>query len=112
MRSSESETPDAGWSIDAGSRPGEIVVAGEIDFSVTPTARERLWAVLDREKSREIVLEMADLRYIDSSALALLIEMRKLLAEAGKTVRIRSISPQVRKLFDLTQLGELFGLPD
>ena len=32
--------------------------------------------------------------------------------ENGRSVRIRSIAPQVRKLLQLTQLGELFGLSE
>ena len=67
--------------------------------------------VLDTD-SPEIVLHLAKLEYIDSSGLALFIEARKLLAETGRTIRIADISPQVGKLFNLTQLGGLFGLPE
>jgi len=47
---------------------------------------------------------------VDSSGLALFIEARNMLAAAGRTIRIVAISPQVSKIFHLTQLGELFGL--
>lgn len=99
------------WTVSPGDGPGVVVLTGEIDFSVTQAVRERLMEAVGQEP-REIVLDMADLAYIDSSGLALLIELRKVLAEAGRTVAIRTISPQVRKLFNLTQLGELFGLPE
>ena len=106
---SDSDTPS--WSLTAGNAPGEVTLAGEIDFSVTPVVRERLLDVVGTD-APEIVLDMAGLSYIDSSGLALLIELRKILAESGRSVRIRTISPQVRKLFNLTQLGDLFGLPE
>ena len=99
------------WSLTAGKSPGEVTLTGEIDFSVTPAVRERLMDVV-AANAPEIVLDMAGLSYIDSSGLALLIELRKILAESGRSVHIRTISPQVRKLFNLTQLGDLFGLPE
>lgn len=102
---------DAGWRLMPGETPGTIVLTGEIDFSVAPRVRDRLWALV-QEAGGDIVLDMAGLTYIDSSGLALLLELRKLLEEEGRGVRIRSIAPQVRKLFDLTQLAEVFGLPD
>ncbi len=88
-----------------------VVFAGEIDFSVTPRVRERLWELLGGTTG-EVVLDMADLAYIDSSGLALLLELRKQLLEKNRTVRIRTIGSQVRKLLHLTQLGEMFGLPE
>ena len=101
----------AGWRIDKGDAPGVLVLAGEIDFSVTPAVRERLLQLMEKILG-DIVLDMADLSYIDSSGLALLLETRRQMQENGRSVRIRSIAPQVRKLLQLTQLGELFGLPE
>lgn len=99
------------WTVTTGDTPGQVTLTGEIDFASTPAVRERLLAALGCD-AKEIVLHLADLAYIDSSGLALFIEARKLLAESGRTIRIADISEQVRKLFRLTQLGELFGLPE
>ena len=109
--SDRQEAQAAGWRIDKGDEPGELVLSGEIDFSVTPAVRERLLQLTENIPG-DLVLDMVDLTYIDSSGLALLLETRKQLQEEGRGVRIRSIAPQVRKLLQLTQLGELFGLPD
>lgn len=108
---SKSNTPTAAWTLEKGDAPGHVVLAGEIDFSSTPAVRTRLLEAMD-EGAPEIVLHLARLDYVDSSGLALFIEAKKRLAEAGRTIRIADISPQVRKLFNLTQLGELFGLPE
>jgi anti-sigma B factor antagonist len=107
----KSSSANPAWSLTTGPAPGEVSLAGEIDFSVTPQVRTRLMEVMEAG-APELTLHLADLAYIDSSGLALLIETRKILAEAGRTVRIADISPQVRKLFNLTQLGEYFGLPE
>ena len=109
--SDRQEEQAAGWRMDIGDEPGVLVLAGEIDFSVTPAVRERLLQLTEKIPG-DIVLDMADLSYIDSSGLALLLETRRQMQENGRSVRIRSIAPQVRKLLQLTQLGELFGLSD
>lgn len=108
---SDTQEQKAGWRLVAGKEPGVLVFSGEIDFSVTPKVRDRLLEVLESVHGN-VILDLADLSYIDSSGLALLIELRKELQEQGRTVRIRAISSQVRKIMHLTQLGELFGLPD
>jgi anti-sigma B factor antagonist len=99
------------WGFTSGAAPGTASLVGEIDFSVTTKVRERLMRLIEA-KVPEIQLDLSGLEYIDSSGLALLIEARKILLEAKRSLRIVAISPQVRKLFNLTQLGELFGLPD
>lgn len=108
---STSPSTDPTWSLETGPNPGDVTLAGEIDFSVTPKVRTRLMEVI-ASGVPEITLHMAGLAYIDSSGLALLIEARKLLAESGRGIRIVEISSQVRKLLNLTQLGGLFGLPE
>ena len=62
-----------------------------------------------REKRDQLVVLVAA---ADNEFNTLLLELRKLLEAKGRGVRIRSIAPQVRKLFNLTQLAELFGLPE
>ena len=111
MSTSTAQTPPPGWTLAKGVAPGQVILTGEIDFSATPAVRPRLLEAMD-DGAAEIVLSLAGLNYIDSSGLALFIEARKLLAESGRTIRIADISPQVGKLFNLTQLGELFGLPE
>ena len=105
----QSTTP--AWTLESGPAPGDVALTGEIDFASTPAVRERLLAVMENG-AQEIVLHLAGLDYVDSSGLALFIEAKKLLAETGRTIRIADISPQVAKIFHLTQLGELFGLPE
>ena len=111
MSATTTEPTAPGWSLEQGDSPGLVILGGEIDFSATPQVRQKLLEAMDND-APEIVLSLARLDYIDSSGLALFIEARKLLAEAGRTIRIADISPQVGKLFNLTQLGGLFGLPE
>jgi anti-sigma B factor antagonist len=99
------------WKLELGETPGTVILSGEIDFSVTPKVREKLLEVIESGVP-EIVLDLSGLSYVDSSGLALFIEARRMLAASGRTIRIEGITPQVEKLFHLTQIGDLFGLTD
>ncbi len=92
-------------------KPEESVAAigGEIDFSGSAKVREALHRFIKRT-SGEVSLDLEGLEYLDSSGLAVLIEARRVLQEQGRSIRIVAVRDQVRKIFELTQVAELFGI--
>jgi len=109
-----SDTKHAGkegatWGWEAESRTNTAKISGEVDFTVSPAVRDKLVAFIEKTRG-DMFLDLGELAYIDSSGLAALIEGRKLLKMKNRKITITAISHQVRKLFELTQIGELFGL--
>jgi anti-sigma B factor antagonist len=88
---------------------GFITLRGEIDYSVTPDVRSFLLGAV-RETSGILKLDLGNVSYLDSSGLAVLIEARRVLMMDGRGFEVTDASPQVRKLFSLTQVGILFGM--
>jgi anti-sigma B factor antagonist len=97
------------WFFEAEARTNTARIGGEVDFTVSPAVRDKLVAFIGQTRG-DMFLDLGELAYIDSSGLAALIEGRKLLKGKGRKITITAISHQVRKLFELTQIGELFGL--
>jgi anti-sigma B factor antagonist len=95
------------WSEDPAK--GTAIIGGEIDFSGSPRVREALHGFIKRTQG-DVALDLGELEYLDSSGLAVLIEARRVLQEQGRSIRIVAITDQVSKIFQLTQVGELFGL--
>lgn len=93
----------------AGKGPEGITLGGEIDYSVTPDVRAVLMAAVN-ESTGALKLNLRDVKYLDSSGLAVLIETRRVLMMNGRELEVVDASPQVRKLFALTQVGILFGM--
>lgn len=83
------------------------VLEGELDFTNSIDVRGWLREFADQSEGT-LNVDLAKLSYIDSSGLAVLIEMRKHLKAKDRAIRIVAVSPQVKKLLDLTQLGTLF----
>ncbi|WP_243310823.1 STAS domain-containing protein [Fundidesulfovibrio agrisoli] len=104
--SDEQQTP---WTATADQAAGSARIEGELDFTNSLAVRDWL-KDLCAQTTGELKLDLEGLRYIDSSGLAILIEIRKFLAAKQRGIRILKVSSQVSKLFSLTQIGELFGI--
>jgi anti-anti-sigma factor len=86
--------------------PGHTVkIAGELDVSNVESVRP----VVDRvatSRPRILTFDLSELRFIDSSGLGLLLSTAK---EVG-TVQLRNPSPSVRRVIEITGVGEVLPL--
>lgn len=96
------------WSLKV-DKSGVVWIIGEIDYTATPKLRKNLIPYLETT-SGDVIFNLSRLTYLDSSGLAVLIEVRRKLKEKGRTMTITEITPDVKKVFDLTQVGRLFGV--
>lgn len=86
-----------------------IKIAGELDFTGTPKARGELMEAA-MGLAGALRIDLSELDYMDSSGLAVMLELRKRVTSKGRELEIIGIRDQVRKIFMLTQVGHLFGL--
>lgn len=96
------------WAIKV-DKDGIIKMSGEIDYTVTPKIRTGLLNYIEKTKG-PLKLDLGNLTYLDSSGLAVFIEARRHLVEQGRTIEIVAVTPEVKKIFQLTQVDKLFGL--
>lgn len=97
------------WTGLANDATASASIEGEVDFTNSLAVREWLRDFCDRTTG-DVLLDLGKLAYIDSSGLAIMIEIRKYLVSRNRRVRITQVSEQVHKLFSLTQTGEMFGI--
>lgn len=85
----------------------EIKPKGEIDIYTSPKFKEQ---VIKSFKNNEldIIINGEKLEYIDSTGLGVLISIYKVLKEKEKTIYIENIKPNIKKLFDITDLDKIF----
>ncbi len=96
------------WSLKV-DKKGAVWIVGEVDYTATPKLRTTLLGYIIRGEG-DVHLNLSKLSYLDSSGLAVLIEARRVLAEKDRTLIVDTVTPEVKKIFDLTQVGKLFGL--
>lgn len=80
---------------------------GEIDIYTSPSFKNK---VLDSymEKKTDIIIDGDKLEYIDSTGLGALISLLKAIEEDEHKIHLINIKPNIKKLFDITELDKLF----
>lgn len=86
----------------------QVVVAlrGEIDMLTAPTFGCVLDALFDAGQ-RDIVVDLAEINFMDASGLRVIGPMSCRLHDGGGVLAIRSPAPIVRRILDLTGMGDL-----
>ena len=86
-------------------------VRGEVDLDSSPELWERLRELLDARPAR-LVLDLAGVRYIDSSGVAVLIQARKQADRQRVDLVLKQPSRKVVDVLDLAQLTPLFQIEE
>jgi anti-anti-sigma factor len=84
-----------------------VAVRGEIDVSTVGVLSQCLGNVADRGPER-LIIDLAEVGFMDSSALAAFVRVRKALPQECPVV-FRSARGQARQVFELTGLGSVFA---
>ena len=90
---------------------GEVVVDGEVDVATAPQLREALHQAIDQGATR-LRIDLADVGFIDSAGLGVLIGVLKRVREIGGEIELAHVQPAPRKVIEITGLDELFTLTD
>jgi anti-sigma B factor antagonist len=85
-------------------------IEGEVDVATAPQLRAALNELIDRGAQR-IILDLGAVAFVDSSGLGVLVgAFRKLEDTSGGRLRVENVQDGVRKVFEITGLGPMFGL--
>ena len=82
----------------------------EVDIATAPALRSELMALIESGAER-ITLDLSDVAFIDSSGVGVLVgALRRLRETRDGELTVEGVQPGVRKIFEITGLGPLFGL--
>lgn len=98
-----------GWTWEGDSGHSTASLSGEVDFSSSQEVR-RLFMEFIEEAPGPLSVDLAGLTYMDSSGLAVFLDVRRRLKEKGQDLILLHMTPAVEKIFRLTQVDRLFGL--
>jgi anti-sigma B factor antagonist len=99
-----------GVSVDGdGTSQARLLLEGELYLATAPMfAAKVIGACTD--KPAEMLIDLSELRYCDSSGLREFIRAAKLCAGNGTTLRVGGATARVRRVFELTGTAEIVGL--
>src|ERR1043166_1608750 len=93
-------------------RPNVLPLEGEIDLHVSANVSESLRTMIEK-KPKQLIVDLAQVSYIDSSGLAALIEGMQNVQQYGGTFALVSLQEPVRTIFEIARLDQVFRIyPD
>ena len=84
-----------------------VLPEGEIDIYTSPKFKQKVLDAFDKDE-KDILIDCKELEYMDSTGLGSLIYILKKVKEKDYKIYIDNIKPNIKKLFDITQLDKLF----
>src|SRR5713226_8367265 len=87
-------------------------ITGDIDLASSPAVRKAFLAELREKKEKRVMVNLREVRYIDSSGIASLVEGLKVSRDLGARFILYSLSPGATEVLRLSRLLKLFEIYD
>ncbi|EWH10301.1 anti-sigma factor antagonist [Catenovulum agarivorans DS-2] len=85
-----------------------IQIAGKFDFNLVQEFRAAYSNVGDT--TPQVVIDLRDTEYMDSSALGMLLNMQKNLGSKVSGIKIANCRPQIRKILQISRFDKKFEI--
>lgn len=86
-----------------------LQIAGELDVLTTPKLAGEL-NTLVRRSTQDVIVDLRGADFIDSAGLQILLSAHRRLSSASRTLTVVCEDGPVRRLFEMTRVGEMLGL--
>ena len=96
--------------VDRAASPPVISLSGELDPHTAPLLQREIDSVIS--DGSDLVLDLSQLAFVDSSGLRVLISAQQQLADHGGTLVVRAPSETVRRLLEITGLVDHITISD
>ena len=87
-------------------------VSGDIDFANSPEVRQSLLREICESRTSRVVVNLSQVRYIDSSGVASLVEGLKASRDLGSRFILFGLSTAAREVLQLSRLLKVFEIYD
>jgi anti-sigma B factor antagonist len=89
-----------------------VKVKGDVDMNSSTEVREALGQVFRQRSSsmKALVVDLSQVRYMDSSGIATLVEALQTCMKQGVQLRLADLSPPVKDVFELARLAAVFEI--
>jgi anti-sigma B factor antagonist len=98
-----------------GTRPGPgctvVEVRGELDMATSVQLQESLRRLVDAG-DRHLVVDLAEVGFMDSSGLGALVTVFQTLTDADGWLRLAAVQPTVRRVLSITSVDRAIGVYD
>jgi anti-sigma B factor antagonist len=86
-----------------------VRIEGEIEFATAPRLRATLLD-LAQDGAAPVVVDLAQVTFLDSAGISLLIQAKKRLASGESDLVLRDPQPHIRRVLEISGVTELFRI--
>lgn len=86
-----------------------VTVAGRVTIDSSPYLRSALLRLLKERRGAVVVIDMEGVTYLDTSAIATLLEALALARQVSVKLRLEGMRGRVRMLAEMTELATIFA---
>jgi len=72
--------------------------------------QESFKAIIEKNDGKKLILNFANVKFMTSAFLGLLVRVHKKLCEQGGRLRLSNLDSNLRKVFEITQLTKVFEI--
>lgn len=94
--------------VDEHSHLGELVLSGELDFAQAGRVVDEARIGLADAAVRQLVVDMRDVTFIDSTGVGELINVRRMADAAGRPVTLRNVGPGTAGVLKMAAVDQVF----
>lgn len=88
-----------------------LKITGDVDLYSSPRVRKQVVSLVSKQ-NKNLLVDLADVTYMDSSGVATLVEALQLTRKLGGKLRLFNLGTTVRDVFDLSRLDKVFDICD
>ena len=94
-------------------QPGQaiLVLHGELDMATESRLRDAAMAQLDVSGLAKLGLDLADITFLDSCGISVLVDLRNHANDRGIDLEILAVSQRAARILTIVGLAEAFGIP-
>jgi anti-sigma B factor antagonist len=86
-----------------------VKIEGEVDVYTSIDLKKELTKLVESDQ-KNIIIDLENVNYMDSSGLGVLVALLKELKKIGGELKLISLPVSVKKIFDLTRLTKFFNI--
>jgi anti-sigma B factor antagonist len=89
-----------------------LKLKGDVDMNTSSDVRNAIAQIFKQESSgmKALLIDLSQVRYMDSSGIATLIEGMQNCMKKGALLRLCELSPSVRDVFEMARLASVFEI--
>lgn len=83
-----------------------------LDGEAIQAVGTKLFDLVEKDSKKKLLLDFADIRFMSSQVLGVLLTLRRKAEQAGATIVLTGIREQLMRVFEITNLNTMFSFFD